>query len=224
MFIYFTTVLTDCPLVCKLLLRDYTNSFTRNQDCCVIQVSLVQNSLFLNVEKSQNRKLRRDPVEDSDLVESSSTPTDEINCISEQDFEEITSKVENKMSKRLKETEHCQREIPKLIENLSAKVDNLTNSSSVDPGCSSSRTETHENLQDVLTSEYTDIPEHRNVNSNSWRDYKTTVIIHDRTFKKQAGNVSPCKGRKSAVFHVCKETYFMKLLVSKNAKGESLGL
>ena len=58
-------------------------------------------------EKSQKRKLRRDPVEDSDLVQSSSNPTDENNCISEQDFEEITSKVENKMSKRLGDTEHC---------------------------------------------------------------------------------------------------------------------
>ena len=71
------------------------------------------------------------------------------------------------MSKRLRDTEHCQREILKLIENLSAKIDNLTSSSSLDPGCSSSRTETHENLQDVLTSEYVDIPEQRNVNSTA---------------------------------------------------------
>ena len=104
-------------------------------------------------EKSQKRKLRRDPVEDSDLVENSSIPTDENICNSEQDFEEITSKVENKMSRRLRDTEHCQREILKLIENLSAKVGNFTNSSSLDPGCSSSRPETHENLQDVLTPE-----------------------------------------------------------------------
>ena len=62
-------------------------------------------------EKSRKRKLRRDPGEDSDLVESSSNPTDENNCISEQGFEEITSKVENKMSKRLRDTEQCQREI-----------------------------------------------------------------------------------------------------------------
>ena len=72
--------------------------------------------------------LRRDLVEDSDLVENSSIQTDENICISEQDFEEISSKVENKVSKRLRDTEHCQREILKLIENLSAKVDNLTNS------------------------------------------------------------------------------------------------
>ena len=84
----------------------------------------------------------------------------------EQDLEEISSKVENKVSKRLRDTERCQREILKLIENLSAKVDNLTSSSSLDPGCSSSRTEIHENLQDLLNSEYADVSEQRNVSSN----------------------------------------------------------
>ena len=76
-------------------------------------------------ENPQKIKLRRDPVEDSDLVENSSTPTDENICFLEQDFEEITSKVENKVSKRLRDTEHCQRERLKLNENLSAKVYNL---------------------------------------------------------------------------------------------------
>ena len=70
------------------------------------------------------------------------------------------------MSKRLRDTEQCQREILMLIENLSAKVDNLTNSSSLDPDCSSSRTETHENLQDVLTPEYVDIPEQRKLHQS----------------------------------------------------------
>ena len=90
-------------------------------------------------EKSQKRKLRRGPVEGSDLMESSSIPTDENNCISEQDFEDITSKVEIKMPKRLRDTEFCQREILKLIENLTAKADNLANSSPPDTGCPNSR-------------------------------------------------------------------------------------
>ena len=62
-------------------------------------------------------------------------------------------------SKRLRDKEHCQWEILKLIENLSAKVDSLANSSSLGLGCSSSRTETHENLQDALNSEYADVPD-----------------------------------------------------------------
>ena len=73
-------------------------------------------------ERSQKKKLRRDPPEDQYLLENSSLPTDENNCISEQDFEEVSSKVENKVSKRPKDTEHCQREILKLIENLSART------------------------------------------------------------------------------------------------------
>ena len=73
----------------------------------------------------------------------------------------------------MRDREHFQREILKLIENLSANVDSLTNFSSLDPGCSSSRTETHENLQDVLTSEYVDIPEQRNLNSNTNKNFET---------------------------------------------------
>ena len=79
-------------------------------------------------ERTQRRKLRRDPPEDQDLLENSNS-----------------SKVENKVSKRLRDTEHCHREIIELIENLSTKVDNLTNSSSLEPGCSGSETETHVN-------------------------------------------------------------------------------
>ena len=71
------------------------------------------------------------------------------------------------MFKRLRDFEHCQREILKLIENKSAKVDNLTDSSSLEPVYSSSRTETRENLQDVLASEYIDVSEPKNVSSNS---------------------------------------------------------
>ena len=85
-----------------------------------INLSLVSLKIFFT-SRSQKRKLRRDPAKDSDLVENSSIPTDENNCISEQDFEEITSKVENKVSKRLRDREHCPREILKVIENLSAK-------------------------------------------------------------------------------------------------------
>ena len=68
-------------------------------------------------ERSQ-KKLRRDPPENHEIAEESSLQTDEYNCISEKDFEDISSKVENKVSKCLRDTEHCQREILKLIENL----------------------------------------------------------------------------------------------------------
>ena len=122
-------------------------------------------------ERSQKRKLRRDPPEDHELAEESSLQTDENNCISEQDFEDVSSKVENKVSKRLRDTEHCQREILKLIENLSAKVDSLSNPTSLEPDCLSSRTDVNSNLQGVMISERVDIPgpsnEYSNINQNS---------------------------------------------------------
>ena len=55
-------------------------------------------------ERTQRRKLRRDPPEDQDLLENSNLPTDENTCISEQGFEGSSSKVENKVSKRLRDT------------------------------------------------------------------------------------------------------------------------
>ena len=117
-------------------------------------------------ERSKKMKLRRDAPEDHELAEESSLQTDENNCISEQDFEDISSKVENKVSKRLRDTEHCLREILKLIENLSAKVDSLSNSTPLEPNYLSSRTEINGNLQDVSISDRTDISGPSNEYSN----------------------------------------------------------
>ena len=102
-------------------------------------------------ERSQKRKLRRDPPEAHELAEESSLQTDENNCISKQDFEDIS------------------REILKLIENLSAKVDSLSNSTSLEPNYLSSRTEINGNLQDVSEqiSEHIDIPGPSNEYSNN---------------------------------------------------------
>ena len=47
--------------------------------------------------------------------------------LTDRDFEDITNKVENRMSKRLRDTEHSQREILLLIENLSTNVVGLSN-------------------------------------------------------------------------------------------------
>ena len=52
--------------------------------------------------------------------------------------EDITNKLENRMSKRLRDTEHSRRQIPRLIENLLSKVDSLPNVS-LDQGSSNSR-------------------------------------------------------------------------------------
>ena len=118
------------------------------------------------LERSQKRKLRIDPPDDHELAEESSLQSDENNCISQQDFEDISSKVENKLSKRLRDIEHCQREILNLIENLSAKVDSLSNPTPLEPDCLSSKTEFNSNLQGVTIWERIEIPGPSNEYSN----------------------------------------------------------
>ena len=145
---------------------------------------------FLSVcPKDLRKKLRRDPPEDHEFAEESSLQTDENNCISEQDFEYISSKVENKVSKRLRDTEHCQRDILKLILNLSAKVDSLSNSTSLEPNYLSSRTEINGNLQDVSISEHMDIPGPSNEYSNMVTEVSTNQ--QDNNHQRSSSLSSP---------------------------------
>ena len=81
-------------------------------------------------EKSQKRKLRSDQSTSQIDEEIASSTNDENTLLSDRDFEDISNKIENKISKRLKDTELNQREILKLIENLSSKVDNMSSTSS----------------------------------------------------------------------------------------------
>ena len=91
-------------------------------------------------EKSQKRKLRSDQSTSQFDVETASSVNDENTTLSERDFEDISNKIENRISKRLKDTELNQREILKLIENLSSKVDSLSSVNS-EQGYSTTRTE-----------------------------------------------------------------------------------
>ena len=86
-------------------------------------------------EKSQKRKLRSDQGTSQEEIENCNASNDENVSLSEQDFEDISNKIENRLSKRLRDTEFGQREILRLIENLASKVDNLSNS--VSEQCSS---------------------------------------------------------------------------------------
>ena len=72
-------------------------------------------------EKTQKRKLRKDPASDHEMGETASSIAEENPCLSEQGFEDITNNLENRMSKRLRGTERSQMEILRLI-NLSSKV------------------------------------------------------------------------------------------------------
>ena len=100
-------------------------------------------------EKSQKRKLRSDQSTSQIDEDVASLTNDENTLLSDNDFENISNKIENKISKRLRDTELNQREILKLIESLSSKVDNLSNVSS-ERGCLTDRVENGGNSADEL--------------------------------------------------------------------------
>ena len=112
-------------------------------------------------EKTQKRKLRSDQSTSQMDVETASSTNDENVLLSDRDFEDISSKVENRFSKRLRDTEVNQREILKLIENLSSKVDNLAN---VNPGQNSLTFET--GISEIPNDELGEVEPARSVNSN----------------------------------------------------------
>ena len=113
-------------------------------------------------EKSQKRKLRSDQSTSQFDIETASSINDENAVLSERDFEDISNKIENKISKRLRDTELNQREILKLIESLSSKVDNLSSVNS-EQGYLTTRTENSGNP----TEELEEVSLSRNESSNS---------------------------------------------------------
>ena len=78
-------------------------------------------------ERSSKWKARRESITSSvDEPDSSSMRTENAPSISDKDFAELSEKNEKSVSKRIKETETGQREILKMIENLTSKIDSLT--------------------------------------------------------------------------------------------------
>ena len=116
-------------------------------------------------EKSQKRKLRSDQSTSQFDVETASSINDENTVLSERDFEDISNKIENRISKRLKDTELNQREILKLIENLSSKVDNLSSVNS-EQGYLTTRAENSGNPTDEL--EEVSLPRNESSNMAEW--------------------------------------------------------
>ena len=101
-------------------------------------------------EETHKRKLRSDLASSHSDVEVASLPNDENFQLSEQDFEDISNKIENKISKRLQDAEFGQGEILRLIENISSKVDNISSASS-EQICSAVRTDHNKNVQEEVT-------------------------------------------------------------------------
>ena len=78
-------------------------------------------------ERSSKRKARRDsPLNSLDEPESSSMRTENAASLSDKDFTKLSEKIEKSVSKRIKDAEVGQREILKMIENLTSKIDTLT--------------------------------------------------------------------------------------------------
>ena len=121
-----------------------------------------QNTVLKMPGKTQKRELRSDQSTSQVEIDNYNYPNDKNASLSEQDFEDISSKVENRLSKRLRDTEFGQREILRLIENLTFKVDSLSNPASEQ--CSSAlRYELDTDPVDISGNDYSN----RNVGSNS---------------------------------------------------------
>ena len=87
----------------------------------------LQNSKSKMPERSSKRKARRDSVSSSiGEPETSSLRTENFPSISDKDFSELFEKIEKSVCRRIKDTEVGQREILKMIENLSSKIDSLS--------------------------------------------------------------------------------------------------
>ena len=78
-------------------------------------------------ERSSKRKARRHSVSSSiSEPETSSLKTENFPSISDKDFSELSEKIEKSVCRRIKDTEVGQREILHMIENLSSKIDSLS--------------------------------------------------------------------------------------------------
>ena len=100
-------------------------------------------------EKTHKRKLRSDPSSNHSDRKVATFFNEENTQFTERDFEDISNKIENRICKRLREAKFGQREISRLIENLSHKVDNLSSTSS-EQGCLAVRTEQSENVPEEI--------------------------------------------------------------------------
>ena len=78
-------------------------------------------------ERTPKRKASRDSLTRSiDEPEETSLRTENAPSISDRDFSEISEKIEKSVFRSVKGTETGQREILKMVENLSSKIDSLS--------------------------------------------------------------------------------------------------
>ena len=108
--------------------------------------------------------MRSDPYSIQSDVEVASFSNVEKLHLSEHDVDDISDESENKLSKSLRDAEFGEREILRLIENLS-KV-HKSSSASSEHGCSTVRIEHYENTPEEIEETSSSM----NVNSNTYFD------------------------------------------------------
>ena len=82
-------------------------------------------------ERSSKRKARRDSVSSSiGEPETSSLRTENNPSVSDENFSELSEKIEKSVNRRIKDAEVGQREILRMIENLSSTIDTFSDKSS----------------------------------------------------------------------------------------------
>ena len=124
-------------------------------------------------ERSSKRKARRESITSSvDGPECSSMRTENVPSICDKDFADLFEKIEKSMIKRIKDTETGQREILKMIENLTSKIDSLAERTPCD---------LNQGLNGINSENV--IPESRPIELNEFRqDVSQHIILLFRSF------------------------------------------
>ena len=116
-------------------------------------------------ERSSKRKARRDsPTSSIGEPESSSMRSENVPSISDKNFADLSEKTEKSVSKRIKDTETGQREILKMIENLTSKIDSLSDSTPSNANYGLNRTDVESTVLESrpieLNEYYQDVSQH----------------------------------------------------------------
>ena len=169
-------------------------------------------------ERSSKRKARRDsPVNSLDEPESSSMRTENTPSLSVKDFMELSEKIEKSVSKRIKDTEVGQREILKMIENLTSKIDTLAerppnnmrhDSDDEDAG---NRITDSERLNQVIYSRITvnTLPSVRQGSSDTRQDH----FSYQNSAKITQAQLTPNRGEAAVRCDTCQRQQLLQLFV-----------
>ena len=119
-------------------------------------------------ERSSKRKARREsPTSSIGEPESSSMRSEDVPSISDKDFADLSEKIEKSVNKRIKDTDTGQREILKMIDNLTSKMNSLTDRAPGNTNCGPNRTDAENTVLEPrpieLSEFYQDVSQHSSI-------------------------------------------------------------